>query len=407
MTSKSITIKMVLALEPGQTIWDGGHNEAVKGFGVRRQRETPVYVLKYRAFGRQRFVTIGRHGAPWTPDTARREAKRLLGLVAAGDDPQQGKATAWEKGALLLGAVAEQYLEYAHKKQKARSFVETKRHLMVNWKPLHSTSVYDIQRRHVAARLKQIEKERGETAAGRARAALSAMFNWAIREGFDLAVNPVAGTNRPPEPASRDRVLSDAEIRLIMAVTGQDDYGRIVKLLALTGQRREEVGGMRWSEIDLDRKVWTIPALRTKNRREHLLPLSAAACQILVGVPRVEGRDQVFGRGPRSAGNAPRGFSGWSKGKAELDQTIATALASRSHTLVPWRLHDLRRTCATVMAESLGTPPYIVEAVLNHISGHKAGVAGVYNRATYQMEMRQALDGWAEHLVGIRLEKAA
>src|ERR1019366_4972454 len=138
MASKGITIRAVQALKPGETIWDANHNEAVRGFGIRRQRGDAVYVIKYRIFGRQRFVTIGRHGSPWTPDKARREAKRLLGLVAAGKDPPIEKTEARAKAADTLGKVADDYLMYAKKKQKPRSYAETERHLMINWKPLHA-----------------------------------------------------------------------------------------------------------------------------------------------------------------------------------------------------------------------------------------------------------------------------
>lgn len=403
MASTSVTIRAVQALKQGETIWDAGHKEAVKGFGVRRQLGDPVYVIKYRVFGRQRFVTIGRHGAPWTPDQARREAKRLLGLVAGGKDPQIEKADARVKGAFTLRGVAEQYLSYAKKKQKPRTYSETERHLLVNWKPLHSTSLFEIQRRHVASRLNQIQGERGPVTTSRDRAALSAMFNWAIREGYDLPANPVAGTNRPPEPKSRQRVLSDNELSEILKACGDDDYGRIVMLLALTCQRREEVGGMRWSEIDAEKKLWTIPASRTKNRRQHAVPLSETALAVLKRSPRHGERDTVFGNGPRRTGDLPKGYSGWSKSKAILDQRI---LETRQKTDIkamplPWILHDLRRTCATVMADKLGTLPYIIESILNHVSGHKAGVAGVYNRAKYEAEMRLALESWAEHVAGL------
>src|SRR5262249_9055758 len=219
-----------------------GHKEAVRGFGVRRQRGDPVYVIKYRVFGRQRFVTIGRHGAPWTPDKARKEAKRLFGLVAAGKDPQTEKAEARAKAVDTLARVADDYLKHAEKKQKPRSFEETKRHLLNNWKPLHSISVFNLRRRQVAARLSEIETERGRVTAARARAALSAMFNWAIREGYEIAANPVFGTNRPAEPKSRDRVLADSELAEIWRACRNDDHGRIIKLLMLSAQRRDEVG---------------------------------------------------------------------------------------------------------------------------------------------------------------------
>ena len=393
MASKGITIRAVQALKPDETIWDAGHNEGVRGFGIRRQRGDAVYVLKYRVFGRQRFVTIGRHGSPWTPETARREAKRLLGLVASGKDPQADKIEARAKAADTLGKVADDYLKYAKKKQKPRSYSETKRHLLINWKPLHVASVFHLHRRHIAARLAQIETERGAVSAARARAALSAMFNWAMREGFDIPANPVFGTNRPAEPKSRQRVLTDNELAEIWPARRDDDHGRIIKLLALTGQRRDEVGGMRWSEIDEGKKLWTIASPRTKNHREHMVPLSNSALALIAASPRRADRDYVFGEGPRRNGGHHRGFSGWSKAKAALDQRILEIRqrADPKPKCLPWRLHDLRRTCATVMADRLGVSPYIVEAVLNHVSGHKAGVAGVYNRAKYEAEMRHAL----------------
>jgi integrase len=409
MALRGITVRTVQALKPGETIWDAGHKEAVKGFGIRRQRGDPVYVIKYRVFGRQRFVTIGRHGSPWTPDKARREAKRLLGLVADGKDPQSEKVEARAEAAHTLGNVANEYLKYAKKKQKPRSYAETERHLLINWKPLHSVSVFHLRRRQVAARLAEIEAERGTVTAARVRAALSAMFNWAIREGFDIAANPVFGTNRPAEPKSRDRVVADSELAEVWHACRDDDFGRIIKLLMLTGQRRDEVGGMRWTEIDGD--IWTIPGARTKNHREHVVPLPDFALALIVASPRRTDRDHLFGNGARRKGDAQRGFSGWSKAKAALDERIVEARkmtanddgaeGNKAKPLSDWRLHDLRRTAATVMADRLGVLPHIVESILNHVSGHRAGVAGIYNRAKYEGEMRQALQRWVEHVEAI------
>lgn len=351
-----ITIRSVQGLKPGSTLWDN----SVPGFGVRKQRRDAVYVIKYRVFGRQRFVTIGKHGH-WTPDTARREARRLLGLVAAGKDPQFEKEEAREQAADTLGRVIDLFLVYAKAKQKPRSFVETQRHLKVNWLPLHPVSIFHLTRRQVAARLTEL----GGYRAARARSALSAMFNWAIGEGYDV-VNPVLGTNRQVEK-SRDRVLTDAELKAIWDASGPGPYGRIVRLLMLTGQRRDEVGQMKLSEITGD--LWTIPASRTKNHREHTIPLAPVAME-LVG---------------------DFSFSGWSKSKVALDARLEIA---------PWRLHDLRRTAATKMGD-LGVAPYIIEAVLNHVSGHKAGAAGIYNRARYEVEVRQALTLWGDYVHGL------
>jgi integrase len=205
------------------------------------------------------------------------------------------------------------------------------------------------------------------------------MFNWAIREGLEIPSNPVLGTNRPAEPKSRSRVLTDAELAKLWAACPDNYYGRIIKLLVLTAQRRDEVGGTQWGEIDACAKLWTIPAERTKNHREHSLPLSDAALALL---PPPRNRSWVFGEGSQ-------GFSGWSKSKIALDERAS---------LRDWRLHDLRRTAATVMADRLGVLPHVVEAILNHVSGHKAGVAGVYNRAKYQTEMRDALERWGDHV---------
>jgi len=173
--------------------------------------------------------------------------------------------------------------------------------------------------------------------------------------------------------------LTDTELAEIWRACRDDDYGRIVKLLMLTGQRRDEVGGMRWAEINKGEKVWTIPATRTKNHREHIVPLTDAALALVTSSP--PRREYLFGDGPRRIGDNGSGYSGWSKSKYALDQRLA---------LPAWRLHDLRRTAATVMADKLGVLPHIIEAVLNHVSGHRAGVAGVYNRAKYEGEMRSA-----------------
>lgn len=157
-----------------------------------------------------------------------------------------------------------------------------------------------------------------------------------------------------------------------------------MRLLILTGQRRDEVGGLALSEISGD--LWTIPGDRTKNRRPHDVPLSLMALRVLRVGPLRLSRDLIFG-------TRDNGFSGWSKAKVELDARIK----ANGEMVRPWRLHDLRRTTATGMA-ALGVLPHVVEAVLNHVSGHRAGVAGIYNRATYAAEKRAALDAWSGHI---------
>jgi integrase len=205
-----------------------------------------------------------------------------------------------------------------------------------------------------------------------------------MREGLCEA-NPVIGTNDPDPQTSRDRVLSDAELAAIWNNCGDDDFGRAVKLLMLTGCRRDEIGSLRWSEINLDAGTITISAARTKNGRAHTLALPGMALDIIRTISRRGDRDFIFGT---SGG----GFSRWSAHTAALRQRLGE--------MKPWWLHDLRRSTATGMAE-IGIQPHIIEAVLNHVSGHKGGVAGIYNRAAYAEPMRVALQRWADHIAGL------
>jgi integrase len=361
-------------------------DEALPGFGVRvRIGGKRTWIAQYRLGSKQRRVTLG------TTDTvdcdeARRRAKSVLAAVHLGDDPQARRAEARARASTTLGTVVPNYLErFAAQRLRPKTLRETRRYLDVSWKPLHGLELNHVDRRAVAVRLFEIASESGPIAANRARVALSAFFNWTMREGLSGA-NPVIGTNRAADERSRDRVLNDDELARIWHACRVDDYGRIVRLLILTGQRRDEVGGISSSELNFARTVWSIPSDRTKNGRPHEVPLPASAALILKEAQMEVGDGYLFGeaRGP---------FQGWSKAKAALDRRIASA----GDALKQWRLHDIRRTVATRMAE-LGVQPHVVEAVLNHVSGHKAGVAGVYNRALYVAEKRQALQLWNEHV---------
>jgi integrase len=357
-----ITKATVDRLPLGSLLWD----VSLVGFGVRRQLRHPHYVVRYRFGGKQKLLSIGRHGA-WTPETARREAQRLLGVVASGVDPGE-KA---EEGDSFV-ALVERYLSRKQATLRPRSFVETVRHLRKQSASLHQLALSEITRRDLAEVLAKVEGESGAIARNRLRTSLSSFWRWAITEGL-VENNLVQGTARISE-GSRERVLTEPELKAVWLACGDDDFGRIVRLLLLTGQRRNEIGKLQWSEINLTDATITLPAQRTKNGRQHILPLSQQALALLNAVPHSEGA--VF---PNLQ---------WALVKSRLD-----ARASIAH----WTLHDLRRTAATGMAE-LGVQPHIIEAVLNHVSGHKAGVAGIYNRARYEGEMRSALQRWADHL---------
>jgi integrase len=328
------------------------------------------YYVRYRHNGQQTVKSIGRHG-PLTPDTARAKAKQLLGTVAGGIDPF-AQALSGEG----FPAAVDRYLERKRASLKPSSFSENDRYLRNHFAVLHRLRLSDIDRRKVAAVLGEIETSSGPVSRNRARGALSSFFSWCISEGL-LEANPVTGTAKADEGGSRERVLAREELRELWHNLGDGRFYDILRLLLLTGQRRNEIGKLRWSEVDLGRKLIVLAPERTKNGRSHELPLSTQALAILERQPRRT--EFVFSR---------RGFMNWAEAKTTLDQRLGIA---------PWRLHDLRRTAATGMAE-LGVQPWYVEAVLNHQSGHKAGIAGTYNRARYTDEMRAALQRWADHL---------
>jgi integrase len=385
-TQQTIADVSIPAGKPYHIVWD----EALPGFGLRVNPTNKVWVVQYRAAGKSRRETIGRVDTISLND-ARKRARASIAKAHLGADPQAEKAEERSRAAVTLGAVSVRYLKDAERRLRPRSFEEAERYLKKHWQPLGDLALHKIKRADVAARLNDIAEQNGPYAANRGRAVLSAVFTWAMGEGLADG-NPVIGTNKATEEVSRDHVLRDAEVAAIWKACRDDDYGRIVRLLILTGQRRDEVGSMRWEEISLEQAIWSIPRERTKNGLPHDVPLSDAALEILRSAPHRDGRSFVFGDGVG-------GFQGWSSAKSALDSRIAkTGMRVR-----PWRLHDLRRTAATRLGE-LGTLPHVVEAILNHISGHKAGVAGVYNRATYAKEKRSALNAWAEHLLRCVLE---
>ena len=371
-------------------------DEELPNFGLRvRAGGKRTWVCQYRVGQKQRRVTLGSLANKDAAE-ARRDAKTLLAKVQLGHDPQTEKLTTRQKASTTLSAVTNLYLAtYAERQLRPRTLVEVQRSLNVHWAPLGEAPIDKLTRTAISRRLDEIAAGSGPFAANRARAYLSGLFTWAVQRGY-ADDNPVRFTGLPTAEKSRDRVLSDEELGLVVRHAGHGDYGAIVRLLTMTGQRREEVGGMRWSELDLDAAHWTIPGDRTKNGLTHEVPLSPAAVSILNGMVRRRGRDLVFG-----AGEGP--FAGWSNCKAALDSRILQSLRVSDPDAVqlrPWRLHDLRRTAVTRMADH-GVQPHVVEAVVNHISGTRAGVAGVYNRATYRSEKRTALDNWGAHIEAV------
>jgi integrase len=350
----------------------------------------------YRFKGRLRRFTIGRYPAI-KPAQARREAAAALERVREGADPAEEKRARREMRtpeADTFGAVAQDYLErHLREHRRASTFLEAKRDLEHDALPAwRKRPIASITRRDVLDLIDGIVARGSEVQANRTLARLRALFNWAI-EKDRVTASPVARMKLPTQEQARDRVLSDDELRWLWQACDETGwpFGPLAKLLLLTAQRRDEVAGMEWSEIDVGKRVWTIPRHKAKNDRVHEVQLSEAAIDVLQSLPRI-GDSLVFTTTGETA------VSGFSKSKRRLDGAMLKAkreeLGARKGDAIPgWTLHDLRRTAATGMAR-LHFPPHVVDKILNHTSGTIRGVAAIYNRFAYLDERREALEAW-------------
>jgi integrase len=357
-------------------------DSVLRGFGLRVRRLAGgvirrYWIVQYRAHDHARRMNIG-DAEKVTAAQAREQARKLLSRVELGGDPQADKRERREKDSLSLRGVIADYL--AHKTgvkestlRMLRAYLDSSTYLGA----LQGMPVDRISRADVAHRILAVSKANGTSTAVAFRAALSTLFSWGMTMGL-IEHNPVVGAVKPQRPPSRDRVLSDAELAAIWKGVEDDEYSKVIKLLILTGCRREEIAGMRWSEFG--NGTWTLPAARSKNGKPHMLSLTDLMLEIIDSIPRREGTDLLFGR--------KHGFTSWSIGKPALDERIG---------LKPWVVHDIRRSVATRMAD-IGVQPHIIEAVLNHQSGHRRGVAGTYNRSPYERDVRAAMALWSDHV---------
>jgi integrase len=373
-----------LTLPPGKVDhfeWDSG----LPGFGVRLRGKAKTWIVQYRIGAQQRRESLG-DVRKVTLEDARKIARQRFAQVELGVDPAAERANALA-AALTLAVVSKRYLEAKKDVIRPNTYKAAERYFRVHWKPLHDRPIAGaakIKRADVAARLQELTKQHGRTSAARARDYLSAMYSWAMKEGL-CEGNPVLATNDPTAGRlPRDRVLSDHEIRTIWNACQDDNFGQILRILLLTGCRREEIGALKWDEANFETGVLTIPGSRTKNHRTLELPLPPLAIDILQSLPRLDGRDYFFGaRGG--------GFSGWSAAKLRLDARITITTGS---SLAAWRLHDLRRTMRSGLGR-LGVAPHVAELAINHVRG---GVEAIYDRHRYQREIAAALAMWSDHV---------
>lgn len=372
---------------------------------------TRSFALRYRHIGRTRNMTLGRWPA-FSLGDAREAARAALRAVAEGRDPAGEKRHAKTDASTLCVEVARLFIERDQRPEN-RSWKETARLLGLRPQEDRLTPIRggivdqwsgrrieDIRRRDVIAVLDALSDK--PATKQNTFAALRRFFNWALAR--DLIVSsPCAGVEAPTPTPARDRVLTGDELRWFWlgCETLGPPFAPLFKLLCLTGQRREEVGGMRWSE--LEGNLWTIPASRVKNGREHALVLPEPALGLIRSMPRIEGCPFVFS----TTGATP--VSGYSEAKRRLDQRmveLARCEKGRKDASIPtWRLHDLRRTAASGMA-GLGIGLPTIEKVLNHVSGSFGGIVGVYQRHEYKAEKAEALKIWAEHLLNTQGSRA-
>jgi integrase len=383
-----LTVKTAAAIElPAGKSDHVVFDDDIAGFGLRiRNGGHRVWIYRYRIGKKQRSITLG--NAKSVPlALARENAGQLEAKVRLGGDPALDKQTARAAAGDTVGALIDEYIDARTSDWRPNSLRQIRHHLLQYAKPLHGLPITAVSQRNVADLLDKIAKNSGEVASNRLRASLETFVAWCIRKGIRLPEGNVVSSTGKRKETSRSRVLNDSELKAVWNACDDTDHGRIVRLLLLTGQRAAEIGSLRWEEVHGDMIV--LPGTRTKNKRSHIIPLSSPAKAILNGY-RVLGRTFVFGR------DDSHGFRGWGVSKQRLDERAAKA----NGAMPPWVVHDLRRTCATGMIE-LGIQPHIVEAVLNHVSGHKSGVAGIYNRAAYDTEKREALERWASHVLAV------
>jgi integrase len=372
-----------------------------RGLGVRVTASGgKTYLAQYTIAGSKRRVPLGSCSAI-SLAAAREAVQAILGDVAKGRDPaaerKQAAYEAKEKAeaeALTLGVLIDRW-EAGHLAGKRPGYAaEATRALRFAFKKQLPAPAANLTPKAVKTTLNAIGED-GRKATARLTGAYGrACYGWAI--GKDLLVeNPFAGI-KLCAVASRERVLSDEELKAVWGATKDPGpYGAIVRMLILTGQRREEVAGMTWDEIAADLSTWTIPTNRTKNGLAHIVPLSRQAQTILKSAYRMAMESAnaelefVF-RGRAGA------FNGFSKAKLALDE---------DSDVKDWRLHDLRRTLATGL-QRLGIRLEVTEAILNHVSGSRAGVVGIYQRHEWADEKRAALAAWGEHVASIAEERA-
>ncbi len=417
ITKRAVEAVPVPPLGKREHLWD----DTLKGFGVMvTDKGVRSYLIQYRMGGRgtpTRRVTIGRHGSPWTAEKAREYAADLLQQVRKGVDPflverqreeaqreAAAKAETQRKEAtrLAFGLVADRFVEKYAKVEQPKTWRDTESIIRRDLKPhFGETPLPHITDADIIELLDRVH-ERGDSAAIKAYKALRSMFGWAKDKRL-IAASPMREMSPPAKIGKRKRVLTDHELKLVWQAAGALGwpFGPIVHLLILTGQRLREVAEAPWTEFNLDKAEWLLPGARTKNGEANYVPLSEQALAILRGLPVLKSENRyIF----TTTGRTP--VSGFSRTKAKVDAMVLDSLRRdltdagdepARAALEPWTIHDLRRTLATG-CQRLGVKLEVTESILNHVSGSRSGIVGVYQTYRYQTEVRDALAAWGRHV---------
>jgi integrase len=383
-------------------------DDHLKGFGVRlTDKGKRVFIFQYRAGAKVRRTVLGTWGDDLSAAKARRKAESLRGQVVDARDPvaerRAAKAEAERKEAqeraeraaaqYTVDALITQWTDL-HLAERSASYrkrvpIEMRR-MLKTWLTIPAATFSHVD---AVRALDATKVSAGPIAANRGRAVARACWAWAVKRGA-LPSNPWEKTPKPSKEEARERVLTDLEIGDLWHAAGtmDDPWRGLFRAMILTGQRRSEVAGMRWDELDLAKGLWTLPGARTKNRHSHIIPLVPELVALIRRMPRREGAELVF-EGARKT--APSGFG---KLKAKLDLGMQARAAERSGKFAQWTLHDIRRTCATNL-QRLGVRLEVTEAILNHVSGSRGGIVGVYQRHGWETEKTEALKAWTLHVL--------
>jgi integrase len=360
--------------------WDAG----LPGFGVKvTPRSRKVFVVLYRIGGagsRLRKYTIGPYGRV-TLQMARAEAQKVLAARLEGRDPATEKRESKRRmTADRVDDLIEVFIvQHVSKTRKAAEISRLlRREVVSRW---GNRCVHAIGKRDIVELASEIAQRGTPMAANTLLKVIKTFLNWCVGRAV-IDASPAEGVPLPGKEVARDRVLTNNELASVIRAARQigGAYGGIVEMLALTGQRREEVAQMVGDEIDFNSRTWTLPGSRTKNGKPHIVHLSEACIKLIKRASRLG--SYVFS----ISGVKP--FQNFTNAKRALDELSG---------VTGWRLHDLRRTCVSGMAR-LGVPPHVADKILNHQSGTISGVAAVYQRHHFLAERKLAFERWGQYI---------